>query len=132
MTTLTNIQNEQLFTDLKPEKASVIEGGAYFKTKVDFDNWQFSRPFYVRPGGNIFLSASTKNSSSSIRNLFYSVKVVNANTGNATSAKFLRVGNDSERWRGMRGGTYRLLFEDKGGEYDGNDVEGPILVSYDR
>jgi hypothetical protein len=128
MTTLTNNLNEQLFADLKPEEASVVEGGAYFKTTVDFDESLPSRPFYVRPGGNIFLSAFTKNSRSSSPNRFYSVKVVNTNTGRSTPLKYLKVGNDSESWRGMRGGTYKLLFEDK---RDGNDVEGSILVSYD-
>lgn len=121
------IQQEPLFTDLKPEEASVVEGGAYFKSTVSFDASLSSRKFYVKPGGNIFLSATTKNSSSK-NNKLYGVKVFNTDTRKSTPIKYLNVGNDSERWRGMQGGNYKLIFEDTP---DFNAVNGSILVSYD-
>ena len=129
MTTLTNNQNEQLFTELTSEEAAVVEGGAYFKSSVNFDRYLRSRKFYVKPGGNIFLNASTRNSPSSAKNTVYTVSVLNTNTGASTQPKSLKVGNDSERWRGMRGGYYRLIFKDT---RDSVFVKGSVLVSYDR
>jgi hypothetical protein len=128
MTTLTNSLNEQLLTELTPKEAAVIEGGAYFNSTVNFDSYLPSRTFNVKPGGNIFLYASTKNDPSSANNSIYSVRVFNTKTGASTKKKYLKVGGDSESWRGMRGGSYKLIFED---DKDSVFVKGPISVSYD-
>ncbi len=121
-------QHEQLFTELTSAEAAAVEGGAYFNSTVAFDADLYSRTFYVKPGGNIFLSANTSNSRSTPANKLYSVSVYNTDTYQETSPKFLSVGNDSESWRGMRGGNYKLHFTDTA---DGNAVEGSVLVSYD-
>lgn len=48
MTTLANIQNKQLFTDLTPEESAVVEGGALFSANFKFDNYMTTRTFTNR------------------------------------------------------------------------------------
>jgi hypothetical protein len=118
-------QCEQLFTDLTPEAAAVVEGGGSFSSNINFDSYLSTRSFYVRPGGSIALLSRTK---SSRDNLFFNAAVRNVNTGNSTPPKSVRVGNGIiTRWTGMRGGTYKIDLTDT---KDNIYVSGRIGVGY--
>ncbi len=123
------LQQELLFTELTPDAAAVVEGGAgidSFGSTIKFDTSLSSRPFYVRPGGGITLVTSTK---SSKNNRFFNAIIRNVNTGNTTPRKSVRVGNlITTQWNKIRGGTYRIDFKDT---KDGIYVTGTIGVAYD-
>ncbi len=124
------IQQEPLFTELTPEAAAVVEGGAgigSFGANVNFDTYLPTRSFSVRPGGDIALASYTR---SGANNPSFTAAVRNVNTGNVTKpAKSVRVGNGIiTTWTGMRGGTYSIDLRDT---KDNVYVVGRIGVGYD-
>ena len=74
------IQQEPLFTELTPEAAAVVEGGASFNSTVNFDTLLTSRAFNVRPGGTIKLISDTKSARS---NPNFAAIIRNVNTNNS-------------------------------------------------
>lgn len=126
---MNNTQHEQLFTDLTPTQAAVVEGGAVktFGEAVDFDFFRSTRSFKVRPGGSITLASSTRSAPS---NPSFDVAVRNVKTGKSTPAERVpnRINRVSTGWTNMRGGTYKIDFVDT---KDGINVTGGIAVTYD-
>jgi len=123
-----NNQHEQLFTELTPAEAAVVEGGGTFSKDVFFDDKDTTQRFYVRPGGSIILSSNTHNDyfgSATINTSFYAA-IRNVNTGNKNE-KVVDVGNDTTTWTNVIGGTYVIDFRDR---KDDIYVHGPITVSY--
>ncbi|MGF2033874.1 MAG: hypothetical protein RMZ43_000855 [Nostoc sp. CmiVER01] len=123
------IQQELLFTELTPEAAAVVEGGAgidSFGSTINFDTSLSSRSFNVRPGGGITLVTSTK---SGKNNRSFNAIIRNVKTGNTTPPKSVKVGNSiTTQWDKIRGGTYKIDFKDT---KDGIYVTGTIGVAYD-
>ncbi len=122
-----NNQHEQLFTELTPAEAAVVEGGGSFYSIVDFDYTQSTKSFFVKPGGTINLISNTFNSSKSDSQnpTFYAI-IRNVDTGN-TNKKGAYVGLDTTTWTDVRGGNYVIDFRDL---KDGNYVYGDVKVSY--
>jgi nickel-dependent lactate racemase len=121
-------QHEQLFTELTPAEAAVVEGGGSFTDTVYFDEKQTTQRFSVRPGGSIILSSNTHNDyygSSTINPTFYAA-IRNVNTGNKNE-KVVDVGADTTTWTNVIGGTYVIDFRDLNDEIY---VHGPVTVSY--
>ena len=116
--------DEPLFTDLPLESAAVVEGGGSFGFPINFDSFQSTGPFRVRPGGAIAFASKTI---SSIWNRYFSASIRNVTTGARTEPKLIRVGQDITSWTGMRGGTYRLELYDT---RDGIRVSGSGGVGY--
>jgi hypothetical protein len=117
------IQQEPLFTELTPEAAAVVEGGASFNSPVKFDNLLTSREFNVRPGGTIKLISDTKSARS---NPNFTARIRNVNTNNSNE-KEVSVGKDTTTWTDIRGGKYVIDFRD---DKDGVFVTGNIKVDY--
>ncbi len=119
-------QHEQMFTELTPEAAALIEGAGAFVEDISFSYASPDRTdsFYVPPGGNIKLISNTI---SGKNNPSFSVSVRNVNTGNSTPKKVAKVGNATTEWTGMRGGTYQLRFTEA---TRGNYVSGTASVIY--
>ncbi|MDZ8238730.1 hypothetical protein [Nostoc sp. ChiQUE01b] len=116
-------QHEQLFTELTPEAAAVVEGGGSFKSTVKFDTFLTSRAFNVRSGGTIKLTSNTKSAKS---NPSFAAIIRNVNTNNA-NGKVASVGKDTTTWTNIRGGKYVIDFRD---DKDGIFVTGNIRVDY--
>jgi len=121
-------QHEQLFTELTPAEAAVVEGGGSFSSSVNFDDKQTTRSFTVRPGGSIILSSDTHNDiyGSVTTNTTFYAAIRNVNTGNKNE-KVVDVGADTTTWTNVVGGTYVIDFRDL---KDNIFVHGPITVSY--
>lgn len=121
------VQQEPLFTDLTPEAAAIVEGGASFQAPVKFDSSLTTRRFSVRSGGNIYLVNDTQGGD----DLYIKATVRNVNTGKKTSTKSVRGLVDGRggvvEWTGMRGGTYVIDLSDT---KDGKYVTGKIGVGY--
>lgn len=118
-------QHEQLFTELTPAEAAVVEGGATFVSSVDFDDIETSLRFNVRAGGTITLRSSTKNSRSIRRNPEFGAVIINLASGNKSS-KVVKVGsNVTTKWTNVRGGDYVIEFRDT---RDGVRVAGGITI----
>lgn len=124
-------QQEPLLTDLAPEAAAVVEGGAKanFREDVKFDFFRSTRSFNVRRGGGIKLYTNTGSAPS---NPSFKVAVRNVKTGKSTPAEIVQVGGGTfpllTEWTNMRGGAYKIDFVDK---KDGINVNGVINVEYD-
>ena len=116
-------QNEQLFTELTPEAAAVVEGGASFSENVRVDSYDRTRIFNVRPGGTIKLTSNTKSSKS---NRSFAAIIRNVDTNNS-NGKVASVGKDTTTWTNIRGGRYVIDFRD---DKDGVFVTGNIKVNY--
>ncbi|MCC5626992.1 hypothetical protein LC613_01850 [Nostoc sphaeroides CHAB 2801] len=116
-------QHEQLFTELTPEAAAVVEGGGSFKSTVNFDTFLTSRSFNVRSGGTIKLITDTKSARS---NQSFGVIIRNVNTNNS-NGKLASVGKDTTTWTNIRGGKYVIDFRD---DKDRVFVTGNIRVDY--
>lgn len=117
------IQQEPLFTELAPEAAAVAEGSGGFSEKVNFDAYDSTQRFSVKPGGTINL---TTNTSSGKNNRYFSAAIRNVNTNN-TNTKSVKVGKDTIKWTGVRGGIYQIVFTDTS---DRVRVSGTANVSY--
>jgi hypothetical protein len=121
-------QHEQLFTELTPAEAAVVEGGGSFSSSVFFDDKETTRSFNVRAGGSIILSSDTHNDYygwSRFNPSFYAA-IRNVNTDNKNE-KAVDVGKRTTTWTNVRGGTYVIDFRDL---RDNIYVHGPITVSY--
>ncbi|WP_026734196.1 hypothetical protein [Fischerella sp. PCC 9605] len=117
-------QHEQLFTELTPEEAAVIEGSGAFVEDIRFDTYDTTRSFYVPPGGDIILTSTTQ---SGKNNRLFTASIRNLKTNN-TNAKTVRVGRGIRtEWKGVRGGNYKIDFRDT---KDGVFVSGRANVSY--
>jgi hypothetical protein len=116
-------QHKQLFTELTPEAAAVIEGGASFSEHVRFDGYDRTRVFNVRPGGTIKLFSNTKSAPS---NKSFGAIIRNVDTNNS-NGKVASVGRDTTTWTDIRGGRYVIDFRD---DRDGVFVTGKIKVDY--
>ena len=116
---------ESLFTSLSPEAAALVVGGGVksfgFNTRFDF----FFRTgiFRVRRGGDIALASRTL---STPRNRKFNASIFNVDTG-VTSSQIVDVGSDSNVWRGVRGGRYRIILSDS---WDNQYVSGSFGVGY--
>ena len=133
MTTLTNNLNKQLFTDLTPEQASVVEGGAkLFETSIDFDFYLTSRTFKNNRGSKIETLLETQSTGSNFlnrNNKEYNVLLQRLTKGNfKTIAKSTAPidGNKSITWTNLnRGDKLRLAFTDA---EDGKRIDGSLTV----
>jgi len=112
-----------LFTSLSPEVASTVAGGGSFGQRVRFDYYLQTRKFNVRRGGTIALASRTW---SALGNRKFLATIFNVGT-RRTSSKIVDVGRDSTVWRGVRGGTYRIILRDS---RDRTFVSGAIGVGY--
>ncbi|MGF1673791.1 MAG: hypothetical protein ACFCUV_08920 [Rivularia sp. (in: cyanobacteria)] len=121
-----SIQQEPLFTELTPEAAAVVEGSGRFTDPIRFDESDKTRTFSVPPGGTISLFTNTRNIPGGARNPFFSAGIRNVRTNN-TNFKSARVGSDTTRWTGVRGGRYQIVFRD---DRDGITVAGRATVSH--
>lgn len=125
------IQQEPLFTELTPEAAAAVEGGAKanFREDVKFDFFRSTRSFNVRPGGGIKLYTNTGSPPS---NPSFKAAVRNVKTGKSTPTEIVQIGGGTfpllTEWTNMRGGTYKIDFVDT---KDGINVNGVINVEYD-
>ena len=120
-------QHEQLFTELTPAEAAVVEGGGSFTDYIQFDDKVTTQSFYVKPGGTINLISNTYNSSKTFTQnpTFYAI-IRNVDT-KATNKKEAYVGLDTTTWTNVIGGNYVIDFRDL---KDGNNVFGDVKVSY--
>ena len=121
-------QHEQLFIELTPVEAAVVEGGKSFSESALFDYRQTTQQFEVKPGGTIELNTNTANyifGSATFNPTFYAA-IRNVKTGNKNE-KVARVGKDTTKWTNVRGGTYVIDFRDR---KDDTVVAGAIGVSY--
>ena len=132
MTTLVKNQSEQLFTELKPEEASVIEGGGLlFASSIHFDTRLTSRQFTNAVGSTIQVNLATRGTGKSNPwNLMYDVTLQRFQNGgwtNASTFKNLLINGSAKlRWSGLRvGDKLRLVFNDQA---DGKFVTGNIAV----
>jgi hypothetical protein len=116
-------QHKQLFTELTPEAAAAVEGGASFSENVNFDSYEKTRVFNVRPGGTIKLFSNTKSAPS---NKSFAAIIRNVNTNNS-NGKVASVGTDTTTWTDIRGGRYVIDFRD---DKDSVFVSGGIKVDY--
>lgn len=116
-------QHEQLFTELTHEAAAVFKGGASFSENVNFDSYEKTRVFNVRPGGTIKLITDTKSAKS---NKSFAAIIRNVDTNNS-NGKVALVGHDTTTWTDIRGGRYVIDFRD---DKDGVFVSGGIKVDY--
>ncbi|MBW4602370.1 MAG: hypothetical protein KME29_23095 [Calothrix sp. FI2-JRJ7] len=113
-------QHEQLFTELTPEEAAVVEGGASFTENIKIDPYDRTRIFNVRPGGTIKLFSNTE---SALGNRDFGAIIRNVDTNNS-NGKIASVGRDTTTWTDIRGGRYVIDFRDS------QLVTGNIRVDY--
>lgn len=99
-------QYEQLFTELTPEAAAVVEGGASFTENIKIDPYDVTKVFHVRPGGTIKLFSNTKSAPS---NRTFGAIIRNVDTNNS-NGKEANVGRDTTTWTDIRGGRYVIDF----------------------
>ncbi|MEC4819101.1 MAG: hypothetical protein SAK29_38385 [Scytonema sp. PMC 1069.18] len=117
-------QHEQLFTELTPTEAAVVEGGKGFAETVYFDASDSTRSFTVSDGGTIELFTNTYNIGGSNPTFYAAIRTVSTGRKNE---KAVSVGNDTTRWTNVKGGTYVIDFRDR---EDNIYVYGPIGVYY--
>ncbi|MGL5880402.1 MAG: hypothetical protein ACRC2V_21865 [Xenococcaceae cyanobacterium] len=124
MNTLTNL-NKELFTELTPTEAAVIEGSgrSSFTEYEKFDYFDQTQSFNVVSGGNITMSSKITGQSGK----HFSATVVNTATGNKTNKKRVNYGQDSTGWTNMKGGNYIIEFTD---ERDSAFASGYVVVDY--
>jgi hypothetical protein len=122
MNTLTNL-NKELFTELTPTEAAVIEGSGSFTANMKFDDFDKTQSFEVVPGGNITMSSKITGQSGK----HFSATVVNIGTGNKTDKKRVNYGQDITGWTNMKGGNYVIQLTD---EKDSAVASGEIAVDY--
>jgi len=117
-------QHEQLFTELTPAEAEIIEGGESFTSTVDFDTYLLSRPFSVPNGQDVFLGANVRGGD----NGRYSARLLRVDTqpDQGRGTRTLTVGSDSTIWRNQPGGRYRIAFRDRA---DGRFIRGSVRVA---
>lgn len=115
-----DFQHEQLFTELTPEAAAVVEGGKSFSENIRIDPYDRTRVFNVRPGGTIKLFSDTKSAPS---NRDFAAIIRNVDTNNS-NGKIASVGKDTTTWTDIRGGRYVIDFRDD------KLVTGNIKVDY--
>ena len=122
-----NNQHEQLFTELTPEEAAVVEGGrANFTEHVSFDVTDQTRSFTVSPGGTIRLD--TANISNPSRSQFYfDASIYNLRTGNENKKRVYYGQTADTVWTDVRGGNdkYVIKFYD---DNDGYVARGNVTV----
>lgn len=120
-------QHEQLFTELTPEAASVVGGGATIGVDLNFDSFVTTKSsFTVSKGSKITLLTYTKNTGEKNPNSLFKATLRNLNTG-ATSLKNVKVGEGTATWTSGKGGTYKIDFTDTP---DGTFVTGNGTISY--
>ncbi|KYC41098.1 hypothetical protein WA1_23575 [Scytonema hofmannii PCC 7110] len=120
-------QYEQLFTELTPVEAAVVEGGKDFRGTLNFDEDQKTGRFKVSPNATIKLFTNTYNSggrSSDNPDFYAAIRNVDTNNKNE---KLVSVGEDTTTWTNVRGGTYVIDFRDRA---DRIYVAGEIKVTY--
>ena len=113
-------QHQQLFTELTPEAAAVVEGGASFSENIRINPYDRTRIFNVRPGGTIKLFSNTTSAPGN-RNFGAIIRNVDTNNSNG---KLASVGRDTTTWTDIRGGRYVIDFRDN------KLVTGNIRVDY--
>lgn len=129
MTTLTNIQNEQLFTDLNPEEASTAKGGVFlFEQSINFDQIQYSRTFANSVGSRIQTNISTRTGGrNNPYNNNYSVTLQRNGVDLRTRTHPIN-SSYAVVWEGLRiGGGLRLKFTDDS-RADGERIVGTVKV----
>jgi len=122
-------QHEQLFTELTPAEAAVVDGGDVFSENLFFDQSESTRTFTnVKSGGIIELATDTYNYPFSASNPNFKATLKNLTTGK-TYPRTLKVGKASAKWTNIGGGSNRYVINFT----DSNDniyVGGTAAVYY--
>lgn len=124
-----NCISDELFTELTPEAAEVIQGGEAIRLDAinqsqTLTTGNFENTFLVDPGGDITLS--TINTKSSLGYKKFSATILNVGT-NASNTKTVDIGvNQTTTWTNVNGGEYKLILQDP----DEDTITGDAFFTY--
>lgn len=117
---------DELFTELTPEAAEVMDGGGNLSASFTFQEAPISVGTIVGPKkGTVSLATNTFSNRYSTG--YFQAYLVNTDSKKTTSEKEVDLGLDSTVWTGLKGDSYQVFLKDNSNDIVSGSIEANFV-----